>query len=138
VRPGLTTFWQPKRAALTSGARLISMTPTGIEPVTCGLGIGPPAVSKVGQGVSGEVFTLGGSSAAVSSMVSDVSKSLRRIPTHVPTPLLTLDQVAAVLAVGRPLVEALVREGGLRVVRIGPELRVRPQALQAFLRASEQ
>ncbi|HZJ52735.1 MAG TPA: helix-turn-helix domain-containing protein [Myxococcaceae bacterium] len=48
--------------------------------------------------------------------------------------LLTLDQVADYLAVGRSLVDDLVRTGGLR---IGPELRIRLQDLEAFLRLAE-
>jgi len=51
--------------------------------------------------------------------------------------LLTLDLVADYLAVGRSVVDDLVRTRALRVLRIGPELRVRFQDLEALLRGAE-
>jgi excisionase family DNA binding protein len=51
--------------------------------------------------------------------------------------LLTLDQVADYLAVTRSLVDDLVGSRALRVLRIGPERRVRFEDLEAFLRLAE-
>ena len=51
--------------------------------------------------------------------------------------LLTLDEVAQYLAVGRSLVDDLVGSGALRVLQIGPERRVRFEDLEAFLRLAE-
>ena len=51
--------------------------------------------------------------------------------------LLTLDEVAQYLAVGRSLVDDLVGSGALRVLQIGPERRVRLEDLEAFLRLAE-
>jgi excisionase family DNA binding protein len=50
---------------------------------------------------------------------------------------LTLDQVADYLAVTRSLVDDLVGSGALRVLRIGPERRVRFGDLEAFLHLAE-
>ena len=70
-------------------------------------------------------------------MLTEPTKSLPFVHTLVHQRLLTLDQVADCLAVVRFLVDDLVRTGALRVLRIGPELRVRPQDLEAFLRLAE-
>jgi excisionase family DNA binding protein len=51
--------------------------------------------------------------------------------------LLTLDQVADYFAVARSLVDDLVGSGALRVLRIGPERRVRFEDLEAFLCLAE-
>jgi excisionase family DNA binding protein len=70
-------------------------------------------------------------------VLTEPTKSLPFVHTLVHRRLLTLDQVADYLAVGRPLVDDLVRTGGLRVLRMGPELRIRPEELEAFLRRAE-
>lgn len=53
------------------------------------------------------------------------------------SPLLTLDAVAELLAVPRKLADELVQTGQLHAVRIGGELRIRPEALRSFLDAAE-
>ncbi|MGO9829787.1 MAG: helix-turn-helix domain-containing protein [Myxococcaceae bacterium] len=52
--------------------------------------------------------------------------------------LLTLKEVAHYLAVERTLVEKLVSERTLRVVRIGTEIRVCPEHLKAFIAGAEE
>ena len=52
--------------------------------------------------------------------------------------LLTLEKVANYLAVERTLVEKLVSEKALRVVRIGPEVRFRPEDVKAFVERAEE
>jgi excisionase family DNA binding protein len=115
----------------------LRVTPGRIELPTYGLGIGPPAMSKESQDVSVGFFTLTAPCDNVSGELTQRTESLPHVPTLVPAPLLTLDQVAAMLAVGRVLVERLIGEGALRAIRIGPETRIRPEALQAFLEAAE-
>ena len=68
----------------------------------------------------------------------DPSRTLLWGPTGVQgPPLLTLDDVARRLAVTVGVVEGLVKDGSLRVRRIGPELRVFPEDLRDFLRRAE-
>jgi len=55
-----------------------------------------------------------------------------------PSRLLTFDDVADLLAVNVEVVRWLVGEKRLKTLRIGTELRVRPEALRAFLDASEE
>ena len=70
-------------------------------------------------------------------MLTEPTKSLPCVHTLVHQRLLTLDLVADYLAVGRSVVDDLVRTRALRVLRIGPELRVRFQDLEALLRGAE-
>jgi excisionase family DNA binding protein len=59
------------------------------------------------------------------------------VPTHVPTHrLLSLAEVANYLVVPVEVVEELVAARSLRALRIGRELRVRPEELEAFLQRS--
>ena len=91
----------------------------------------------MGQDVSGRLTTLKRSQAELSGVLTEPTKSPPCVHTLVHERLLSLDQVADYLAVGRSLVDKLVRTGALCVLRIGPELRVRPQDLEAFLRLAE-
>jgi excisionase family DNA binding protein len=50
--------------------------------------------------------------------------------------LLTLDEVTAYLAVPLSVVEELVASRALRILRIGPERRIAPEDLAAFLKNS--
>jgi len=52
--------------------------------------------------------------------------------------LLTFQDVAELLAVDEQVVRRLAEEKRLRAVRIGTELRVHPDALRAFIDASEE
>lgn len=52
--------------------------------------------------------------------------------------LLTLEEVTNYLAVDRTLVDELVSEKTLRVVRIGAEIRVRAEDLKAFIAGAEE
>ena len=70
-------------------------------------------------------------------MLNEPTKSLPFVHTLVHQRLLTLDQVADYLAVTRSLVDDLVGSGALRVLRIGPERRVRFEDLEGFLRLAE-
>jgi len=70
-------------------------------------------------------------------VLTQPTKSLPFVHTLVHQRLLTLDQVADYLAVGLSLVDDLVGSGALRVLRIGPERRVRFEDLEAFLRLAE-
>jgi excisionase family DNA binding protein len=51
--------------------------------------------------------------------------------------LLTMAQVAEVLAIPEHSARALGRTGGLPVVKMGRRVRVRPSALQAFIEGKE-
>ncbi len=51
-------------------------------------------------------------------------------------PLLTLAQAAAVLEVGRPVLERLVREGRVRTVRLGRQVYVTAASLERLLEGS--
>ena len=64
--------------------------------------------------------------------------SRSRVPTMTQAPLLTLGAVADYLAVAVSVVERLAADGQLQVLRIGPERRVRPEDLQAFLGGAEE
>ena len=70
-------------------------------------------------------------------MLTEPTKSLPFVHTPVHRRLLTLDQVADYLAVTPSLVDDLVGSGALRVLRIGPERRVRFEDLEAFLHLAE-
>jgi excisionase family DNA binding protein len=52
--------------------------------------------------------------------------------------LLTLEEVANYLAVDKTPVEKLVAEKALRIIRIGPEVRVRPEELKVFVASAEE
>ena len=68
----------------------------------------------------------------------EAAVSCSRVPTMSQAPLLTLAAVAAYLAVPVEGVKRLALDGELRVLRIGSDRRVRPEDLQAFLRAAEE
>lgn len=51
--------------------------------------------------------------------------------------LLTVEEAAERLQIGRTAVYELIRRGRLPVVKIGRLTRVRPEALEAFCRATE-
>ncbi|MGZ6070543.1 MAG: helix-turn-helix domain-containing protein [Myxococcaceae bacterium] len=59
-------------------------------------------------------------------------------PNHVPGAPPDLAAVADYLAVPVEVVKRLALDGELRVLRIGSDRRVRPEDLQAFLRAAEE
>ena len=103
---------------------------------SCDLAFRKPS-SEPGQHVSGGLTTLKTSQADVSEVLNEPTKSLPFVHTLVHQRLLTLDQVADYLAVTRSLVDDLVGSGALRVLRIGPERRVRFEDLEAFLRLAE-
>jgi len=52
-------------------------------------------------------------------------------------PLLTVDDVAKVLRLSLRTIRRLIAEGKLPVVRIGRAIRIRPQAVEAFLEGLE-
>jgi excisionase family DNA binding protein len=51
------------------------------------------------------------------------------------TPLLRVNEVAALLAIGRRTVYTLVHAGELPAVRVGERLRFRPEEIDAYLDA---
>ena len=51
--------------------------------------------------------------------------------------LLTLPEVVEALKVSESTVRRRIREGSLKAIRIGRQLRVRPEDLEAFLRLHE-
>ncbi len=76
--------------------------------------------------------------ADVSAVVDKTRDRQRPVPTFVPAHrLLSLGEVASYLAVAIEVVEELVAARSLRGLRIGREVRVRPEELEAFLRRSE-
>ena len=95
-------------------------------------------MSGVGQGVAAALSPLSGSQADVSAVVDQTTDRQRPVPTYVPAHrLLSLAEVASYLAVTVEAVEELVAARSLRALRIGRELRVRPEELEAFLLRSE-
>jgi excisionase family DNA binding protein len=94
------------------------------------------------QGVSGGVSAPSGLPSDVALDLTEPSRSLRFGPSEVqgrPLPrLLTLQDVAELLAVDEEVVRSLANEKRLRTLRIGSGLRVRPEALRAFIEASEE
>mgnify|MGYP002683021631 FL=1 len=58
-------------------------------------------------------------------------------PELTSTRLLRLDEVADRLAVSLPTIRRLVKEGQLRTVRVGRQLRVRPGDLDQFILQNE-
>ncbi len=115
------------------------MTPARFERATCGLGIGPEPESTVLQSASPGLFPLKNEKADVSPCVTNSSDSQFLLTRLLPgSRLLTLGEVANYLAVDRTLVEELVSEKALRVVRIGMEVRVRPEDLSTFLAGAEE
>jgi excisionase family DNA binding protein len=115
------------------------VTPARFERATCGLGIGPRPQSSESQNVSAGIFTLKTEDSNVSPCVTETLDSQSFLTRLLPGGrLLTLNEVAQYLAVEIPLVEKLVSEKALRVVRIGPEIRVRPEDLKAFVAGAEE
>jgi excisionase family DNA binding protein len=112
----------------------IGVTPSRFELLTCGLGIGPEPESSEQQNVSTALFPLKNEKSDVSPCVTNFTDSQILLTRLLPGGrLLTLEEVANYLAVERTLVEKLVSEKALRVVRIGRELRVHPEDLKAFV-----
>lgn len=95
---------------------------------------------RIEQGVSGRLSSLKQLEEDVSEEPFGSTELLPHGPTvgqGQPERLLMLDEVAHYLCVGMALVERLVTERTLRVVRIGSEVRVRPETLRHFLEAAE-
>ena len=57
----------------------------------------------------------------------------RGYPPTRPEPLLTIDQLASVLAVSRPTVFRLLRRGELNAIRIGNRRRFRLEDVEAYI-----
>jgi excisionase family DNA binding protein len=115
------------------------MTPARFERATCGLGIGPEPQSSEEQNASMALSPLKNEKSNVSPCVTNLSEAHSLLTRLLPGGrLLTLQEVANYLAVDQTLVEKLVAERAFRVLRIGPEIRVRPEDLQAFIASSEQ
>jgi len=118
---------------------LDEVTPARFERATCGLGIGPRPQSTEPQTVSADIFTLKSEESNVSPCVTEALDSQSLVTRLLPGGrLLSLEQVAQHLAVEIQLVETLISEKALRVVRIGPNVRVRPEELTAFITGAEE
>jgi excisionase family DNA binding protein len=101
--------------------------------------MGPEPESSELQNVSTGLFPLKNEKPDVSPGVTNFSESQFLLTRLLPGGrLLTLEEVANYLAVERTLVEKLVSEKALRIVRIGAEVRVRPEHLRAFVARVEE
>jgi excisionase family DNA binding protein len=75
----------------------------------------------------------------VSACVTGTSDSQSLLTRLLPGgPLFTLEEAAQYLAVETALLEKLISEKALRVLRIGPEVRILPEDLKAFVAGAEE